>query len=106
MAERWAKKLSFPKMGRSRESEPVANQAVRSENGQSVSAGMDVGLGLDHNRAHRDPGADAAEILSSCEVIPTAMPLPSIQESGPSMADEISEGDRDHIVEVGKDVKT
>jgi hypothetical protein len=101
MAERWTKKLSFPKMGRSRETESVAHQATGSVGGQPIGAGLEVGLAADHGQTRRDPGADAAEILSSCELIPSAMPLPSIQESGPSTADETSEGNRNHIVEVG-----
>eukprot|EP00884_Botryococcus_braunii_P023669 jgi/Botrbrau1/9987/Bobra.0012s0076.2 len=99
MAERWTKKLSFPKMGRSRETESVAHQAIGPVGGQPIGAGLEVGLAADHSQTRRDPGADAAEILSSCELIPSAMPLPSIQESGPSTADETSEGNRNHIVE-------
>jgi hypothetical protein len=49
---------------------------------------------------YRDPaGFDAAEILSSCDAIPTAMPLPSIQESGPALG-ETTESEHSHIVEV------
>jgi hypothetical protein len=101
MADKWARKLSFPKIGKSREADVAAHQSNGHGSSESVGTAGPTGLAASESWPQRDPGLDAADVLSSCEGIPSAM-LPSIQESGPSVADEISEGDRDHIVEVSE----
>lgn len=102
MAEKWVKKLSLPIIGKNKGADGAVQKVDGAANSRQEHGSPKGGLTATVGGAVRDPGVDAAEVLASGDIVPDAMPLPSIQESGTSMADEASEKNLDQtIVEVG-----
>lgn len=101
MADKWVKKLSLPKIGKNKGADVAVHKVDGAGSSQAEHASSEGGLAPTGGGSIRDPGVDAAEVLASGEIVPDAMPLPSIQESGTSLADEASEKNLDQtIVEV------